>query len=333
MSDTPRFPESLAESFQPREVLHDGEISTIWSVGADGEDEQLLRVFRHTPDGASQQEVLRHLQGLTELDLPQLPRYREGGTSPDGAWVVMDPVAGDPPTHEGCPVETLTVLREVATALQAIHGAGLLHGDVRTDNVRVDADGQVRLIGACLGVEARKMETDDAPPRTGYPLFMAPQLYFMKRPTPADDWFAYGVMAWHLIEGELPFDASAMGQAAREQTLPRLKPTRVEAKGPLGELLKGLLAFVPQDRSATISRVDELLEAAEDPGRPGAFGAVERGDLPERQTKSTRPKRAAAELDDTQDAPRPEFEDEPETPYGLLASLGALAIAASLAIR
>lgn len=331
MSDTPTFPESLESSFTPRGVLHQGETSILWRVGAEGEPERLLRVFRRTPDAASQQEVLRHLQGLTELALPQLPKYLEGGTSPDGAWVLMEPVDGEPPTHADCPADTLTVLREVAASLQAIHGAGLLHGDVRTANVRVEESGAVRLLGACLSVEARKLDSDETAARTGYPLFLAPQLYFMKRPTPADDWFAFGCLAWHLIEGELPFDATAMDQAARQQTLPRLKPTRMPAKGPLAQLVQGLLAFVPQDRSETIARVEALLDEAEDPGRPEAFAPVERADLPERQTRAARPTPGASEPEE--EAPSSGPYPEPETPYGLLAGLGALAIAASLAIK
>lgn len=335
MRDTPTFPESLAETFEPRELLHEGEISTLWRLAGEEDPPRLLRVFRRTPDAAAQQEVLRHLQGLSELGLPQLPRYLEGGTTPEGAYVVMEEVAGEAPTAPGCPAETLAVLRETAAALQALHQAGFLHGDVRTGNLRVDAEGKVRLLGACLGAEARKMESDGGPARTGFPLFMAPQLYFMKRPTPADDWFAFGVMAWHLVEGALPFDAEAMDQAARQQTLPRLQPKRVDAKGPLGRLLKGLLAFVPQDRSETIAQVSELLADAQDPGRPEAFAPLTRGDLPERQTRARRPSEPGeAGRGAEADATPPVHDDaEPETPYGLLAALGALAIAASLAIR
>jgi len=80
---------------------------------------------------------------------------------------------------------------QLAEGVQALHGAGLLHFDLKPANVLVDQRGDVFLLDFGL---ARRAAMDEYAPRGGTPRYMSPEQARGQRLGPPADWYAVGVM-------------------------------------------------------------------------------------------------------------------------------------------
>lgn len=110
----------------------------------------------------------RELQILSQLEHPAFARAYDLGRTDDGRhWLVLDRVDGLAPRDwanamgmEGSPRRTQKVVAlgaKIASGLAALHALGLIHGDVKPQNLRVQIGGQPILfdLGAALDLEAR----------------------------------------------------------------------------------------------------------------------------------------------------------------------------------
>jgi len=149
----------------------------------------------------------------------------------------------------------------VATALAAIHGAGVVHRDLKPGNV-LFALGNPKVIdfGIARAVEAgtRHTRTDHM---VGTVAYMAPERFDTDNPTvsPAADVFAWGVVVAYAGTGRTPFGAdSPAATAAAILTRP---PRLAGLPNPLRDLVALTLAKDPKDRPTAHQLLDMLLTA------------------------------------------------------------------------
>jgi predicted Ser/Thr protein kinase len=156
----------------------------------------------------------------------------------------------------------------VATALAAIHGAGVIHRDLKPANVLFSL-GTPKVID--FGI-ARAIEVTSVHTRTdhvvGTVAYMAPERFEDDRTavTPAADVFAWGAVVAYAGTGRTPFAAdSAAATLGRILTQP---PTLAGLTGPLRDLVALTLAKDPADRPTAHELLDMLLAAgpAQAPG-------------------------------------------------------------------
>ncbi len=231
---------------------------------------------------------LRHPHLVTTLD---------GGRLDDGrAWVAMERLRGHDLQHELDvhgrfePSRALRIGLQLCEALLVLHRRGVIHRDVKPENIFLCASGQfadhVKLID--LGV--LRVE-DDSPHRAhestgpvivGTPLYLAPELARGTQPSPQSDLYAVGAVLYHLIAGAPPFDAedpTAVIERHMHEPVPRLL-----AGSPLPEPVRALvyrcLAKDPADRPASPLEVVAALEhglmllAGDQHGASGEAGEI-----------------------------------------------------------
>jgi serine/threonine-protein kinase PknK len=225
-------------------------------------------------------------ESLCRVDHPRVARVREllrveaalhapFGLPAGSLLLVEDLGAGAPlsrvPLEEREPAErALRVLRVAlgaAEALAAIHDAGLVHGDIKPDNLLVDESGTVTVVD--LGFAAPPA-LGQAP--RGTPRFMAPELFAGLR-APSADVYALGALLvdWLLGEASERASSRAGGPFAPRDTagLAGLVP------GPLVRVIASFLERDPElrpaDGHAALSALAPLAEAH---GLPGAGGAA-----------------------------------------------------------
>lgn len=154
----------------------------------------------------------------------------------------------------------LSLLRQAAAALGAAHEAGLVHRDVKPENILVTRKGVAKV--ADFGLS--RAFADDDPRLTksgvvvGTPLYLSPEQAQGKTVDHRSDLYSLGVTAYHLLAGEPPF----RGKAALDVALKHLTDTprplgevRPDIPPELSALVHKLLAKDPADRHQSAREV------------------------------------------------------------------------------
>jgi hypothetical protein len=170
--------------------------------------------------------------------------------------------------------EALRIVREVASALGEAHHAGVVHRDVKPDNIMVGDDGRVVLVD--FGI-VKNLETgDDAAHLStqltnegavlGTPAYLAPEQALSREVGPPADQFALAVTSYELLTGKLPWTATDMtrvlAQVLAETPPPASTIDRMLPPG-LDDVLWRGLAKAPGDRYPSVAAFAEALDAAE----------------------------------------------------------------------
>lgn len=177
-------------------------------------------------------------------------------------------------TREGTldPLEAIFLTVEVAQALDAAHSQGIVHRDVKPENILLNDEGRPLLtdFGIAREVEvlrdsskARTLATTGMP--VGTPAYMAPELL---RGAPADhrvDVYGLGVALYEMITGRLPHEGiTAFDVAARALTEVPLPPSEHNPGiwPALDEVVLGAMASDPDQRYPDMSSLVEALREA-----------------------------------------------------------------------
>ncbi|HET6551879.1 MAG TPA: AAA family ATPase [Solirubrobacter sp.] len=191
-------------------------------------------------------------------------RYMTGGSLADR----LDAQPG----RRLAPRDAIRAAREVADALAHAHAHGVVHRDVKPDNVWLDADGD-----AALGDFGVAVVEGEPAASAGTRRYAAPEQLVGEPATPLSDLFALGVTLYELLTGERPF---ATGDLVRAR--PPAPPSSRAADVPeaLDDLVLALVAHDPARRpedAATVSAaLAGMLGAALPAGLVGREGELER---------------------------------------------------------
>jgi serine/threonine protein kinase/tetratricopeptide (TPR) repeat protein len=168
-------------------------------------------------------------------------------------------------------LEIIPVLLELAQAMEHAHERGVIHRDLKPGNVLFDARGRVRLADfgvaetASTSREARISASASTSRDTGgqgfSPFTASPAQLRGEPPTPADDIYGLGALAYELLSGYPPYYPHFDKKRAIEERVPDLVPTR-QIPPLLGSLVTRMLAKDPKERPRTMREVIDELDAA-----------------------------------------------------------------------
>jgi len=199
-------------------------------------------------------QMAAEVAALEQLTHPNVVRLLDHGEDGAGPWLVTELVEGASLRqlleHTGAlaPEQALGVLTGALSGLGAIHAAGMVHGDMKPENILVEAaSGTSKL-------------TDVGVPGAGSPGYQAPELLAGGRPDVRSDLYAVGVVLFEALVGRPPFHAD------RPETLAHL-----HAQEPVP-----LLPQVPADLDALVRRCMAKDPAARPESAHALLGDLER---------------------------------------------------------
>jgi len=155
--------------------------------------------------------------------------------------------------------EALSIAIRLTRAVAALHRHGIVHRDIKPDNVILTKDGGLKLID--LGV-ARLPRVDEATADgiPGTPSYLAPEMFAGEAGSEATDQFALGVTLWRLFAGGWPYGEAEAFSRPRFRQPEAPSRTRPELPGWLDAVLLRAAALTPEER---FGDAVELLRALE----------------------------------------------------------------------
>jgi tetratricopeptide (TPR) repeat protein len=176
--------------------------------------------------------------------------------------------------------EVELVALQLCTALQAMHDAGVIHRDFKSNNVMlVPRNGAVQAVLTDLGLAREAVQ--EAAAGSGITLpgsvmgtseYMAPEQFEGRSLTPAADIYALGVVLYELATGTRPFRASTPLAAAvrRARHLPPASSVRADLPSHWDAVIGRCLEYDPEKRYQAASEVAAALQAPPSPAAPAS---------------------------------------------------------------
>lgn len=159
--------------------------------------------------------------------------------------------------------DALSVLLQVLAALKKSSSAGIIHRDIKPDNILLTRDGEVKVTD--FGLARLKLQDDPQLTRAGTtlgtPMYMSPEQLQEGSVDVRSDLYSLGVTLFHMLAGRPPFTGETPLAVAMQQVQaqpPKLKDVRSDLPDSLCELVERLLRKQPSERYAS---PDEVLKS------------------------------------------------------------------------
>jgi tetratricopeptide (TPR) repeat protein/tRNA A-37 threonylcarbamoyl transferase component Bud32/DNA-directed RNA polymerase subunit RPC12/RpoP len=170
------------------------------------------------------------------------------------------------------PPAALPIVRQIGAALDAAHRAGVIHRDFKSENVFLVPDeseeGGVRAVVADFGIaragQQEAMRLTQTGGVIGTPAYMAPEQLEGREVTAAADLYAFGLVIYEMVTGQLPFMGdTAISTAVRRLTEAPTSPRTFvpDLDGRWEAMILRCLARQPEERFATASEAIAALAA------------------------------------------------------------------------
>ncbi|MDW8807889.1 serine/threonine-protein kinase [Streptomyces scabiei] len=252
----------IGSRYTANQILGRGSAGTVW-LGEGPEGPVAIKLLRE--DLSSDQELVgRFVQertALLGLDHPNVVSVRDLVVDGNDLALVMDLVRGtDLRTRldrerRMAPEAAVAVVADIADGLAAAHAAGVVHRDVKPENVLLDMQGPLGPGGAhpALLTDFGVAKLIDSPRRTratkiiGTPDYLAPEIVEGLPPRAAVDIYALATVLYELLAGFTPFGGGHPGAVLRRHVTETVVPLPGIPEE-LWQLLVQCLAKAPASR-------------------------------------------------------------------------------------
>jgi serine/threonine-protein kinase len=260
----------------------------ITPIGAGGmarvflaDDEQLERkvALKLLPpedaDDEARARFLREARALARVDHPHVVHVFASGIDGETAWMALEYIEGDPLSdligESGLDEEmALSIIAQTARGLSAVHAEGVVHRDIKPDNLLLDDAGLLRIVDFGIALvpepEGRGGFVTRAGIAVGTPHYMAPEQARGGRVDFRADAWALGATLYVLLAGRPPFwshddepDLDILARVLRDAA------PDVRERAPVSKETAALVArLLEPDADARLSDVEEVASLCEE---------------------------------------------------------------------
>lgn len=218
-------------------------------------------------DAESMARFLREARAVVRLSHPGVVRLLDRGDDEEGPFLVMELVDGEDLkariAREGPlpPREAARLCAQVATTLSYAHSQGVVHRDIKSQNVLIDRDGNAKVadfgIAHLLEVSAESGLTRSGM-MVGTSDYLAPEQAQGRTVDGRADVYALGIVLWECLTGELPFPGENFVTVAMRQVNDPLPDPRYVVPNVSRRLAECVLRATQKDRDARFATAEEF---------------------------------------------------------------------------
>ena len=274
MSRPPQPGDLIADRYELEELVGTGGMSTVFRA----HDLQLERRVaikilheHYAEDPEYLERFRREARAVARLSHPNIVTVIDRGDDDGRQYIVFENVEGENLkeliVRSGpLPVrQALELVLAVADGLAFAHEQGLVHRDVKPQNVLLSREGEIKVTD--FGI-ARSLHVDHGMTQTGTVLgtgeYLAPEQASGKPVSPATDVYSLGVVLWELLAGDVPFTGDnfvAVALRHVNEPPPSLRQRRPDVSPRLDAAVERALAKDPARRFPTMAAFAEELRA------------------------------------------------------------------------
>ncbi|MBK8258954.1 MAG: SUMF1/EgtB/PvdO family nonheme iron enzyme [Polyangiaceae bacterium] len=323
----------LADRYRLDRRLDEGGMSVVWAgVQLSTSKPVALKLLKSesSKDEATRRRMIREARAACAVDHKNVVQIHEVLELPDGSPVlVMDLLTGESlrerlvrrPT---LPLsETATLLIPVVSAVGTAHAVGVVHRDLKPDNIYLAQEdgtlvvkvldfGIAKLMSPEIGSSQINALTNTGT-MLGTPYYMAPEQILGESVDHRADIWALGVILYECLTGQRPTEADNVGKILKKVLTNEIQPLSERAPDLPNEvthLVERMLAQNPKDRPENMREVGEVLEKFSGGMSVGVFGSPTVSpdvDSSERASRPSQPNqsRTVGALAETLIAPQP----------------------------
>ncbi|MBC7803753.1 MAG: protein kinase [Candidatus Parcubacteria bacterium] len=244
-------------------LIGEGGMSRVYLASRDGDDEPLVvKILRSevTGDKMALERFIEEYNLVERIRSRHVARIHGHGVSEGLAYLVMEFFDGGDLNKRLCgnalePEECLRIFRELMFALGDIHEQGVLHRDLKPQNLMFRADGSLAVLDFGIAKHIDAIDRTGHGEILGTPRYMSPEQVRGAALDLRTDIYSAGVLLYQMLSGTHLFD----GETAVEVALHHLNTQPPDLPQPLSPYQRLLDKLVEKDRDARFRNADEVI--------------------------------------------------------------------------
>jgi DNA-binding NarL/FixJ family response regulator/tRNA A-37 threonylcarbamoyl transferase component Bud32 len=247
-------------------VLHligEGGTARVYLASRDRDDEPLVvKILRAevTADAKALARFMEEYALVERINSPHVARIYDHGTSHEHAYLVMEFFeGGDLQKRLGgkplAPAESLRMFSELMMALGDIHEKGILHRDLKPQNLMFRSDGTLAIVDFGIAKHIDAIDMTGVGEILGTPRYMSPEQVQGKALDLRTDIYSAGVLLYQMLTGRHLFE----GDTAVEVALQHLNTPPPPLPDHLSDYQRLLDKLLEKDRDARFRNADEVI--------------------------------------------------------------------------
>ncbi|NJL92550.1 MAG: serine/threonine protein kinase [Anaerolineae bacterium] len=230
-----------------------------------------------TSDPVFLERFRQEARNVANLQHPQIVTVHDVGQDGNTYYIVMELIEGDDlkkliRAEAPLPIDrALDIAIKICAGIGYAHRAGLVHADVKPQNVLMLAQDQLKVtdFGIAQALAASR-PNERQKVVWGSPHYFAPEQARGEYPTPAADVYSIGVVLFEMLTGRLPFtgaDQQELAMAHIKQPVPSLLEINPNIPENLDKIVQKVLSKAPEARYRMADQLGRILSNYRDQGR------------------------------------------------------------------
>jgi tetratricopeptide (TPR) repeat protein/predicted Ser/Thr protein kinase len=262
----------LAGRYEILQLLGRGGMGSVYKA-RDTELERIVALKLIRPELAKNPEILRRFKQelilARQVTHKNVIRIFDLGQSDGIKFITMDFVEGQDlralllERGKLPPEQAARVMLQICRALDAAHSEGVIHRDLKPQNIMVTSDGRVYVMDFGIARSAHLPGMTQTGALIGTPEYMSPEQARGEKLTERSDLFSLGVIFYELLTGKSPYTADAplgtLWKRLQEKPKPPIEVDAAVPK-PLNDLVMRSLEIEPEDRISSAHEMVQQLE-------------------------------------------------------------------------